>query len=284
VILAACRSGYNSSLAKEFLAKGAGAVVGYTDYVLATYAQNTGEEIIQRMYEDKTLSEAVSSSRTQYGAVDSSTVDKTGDGNADPAALVFFGASDLKFPLSSLKNGGFEDGVLTPWTKAGDGRVLTALGSTRPTEGTYMGIISTGLGYTTSAGSIEQRVCIPASGGELQLDWNFFSEEWLEYVGSRFQDTFEIAVAVVDENGNKGAYQTLFSRTIDELAGQVTASDIGFDQDGVYNTGWRSSSLDLDNYKGKTVFVRFYYTDVGDSIYDSANLLDNIRVTPKSTP
>lgn len=31
-------------------------------------------------------------------------------------------------------------------------------------------------------------------------------------------------------------------------------------------------------------FHLFYSTDVGDSIYDSAILLDNIRFTPRSTP
>lgn len=272
VVLGACRSGYNSSLAKAFIAKGAASVIGYTDYVKSSYCQNTLQEIVDRMYEDATLDEAVDSARDAYG---------DDDADDDPAALVYFGDSDLQFPLSTLKNGGFEDGVLTPWAKAGDGRVLTALGSARPTEGTYMGVISTGLGYTTSTGSIEQRVCVPAAGGSIQLDWNFFSEEWMEWVGSIYQDTFEIDVAVVDPDGNRGPWENLFSQTIDGLASQVSPSPINFDQDGVYDTGWRTATLNADPYAGKTVFLRFYATDVGDSIFDSAILLDNIRLLPK---
>ena len=276
VALAACRSGYNGSLSKEFIAKGASGVIGYTDYVLATYAQDTLQEILDRLFEDKTLEEAVQSARSKFG---------DDDGDSTPAALVYFGDGDLKFPLTSLQNGGFEDGVLTPWAKNGDGRVLTALGSTRPTEGTHMGIISTGLGYTTSNGSIEQRMCVPQGGGDLKLDWDFFSEEWLEWVGSIYQDTFQVDVAIVDPNtGVRGPWQSLFSRTINSLAGEVHPSDIGFDQGDVYDTGWRTTTLNLDGFAGKTLFLRLYSTDVGDSIYDSAILLDGISFTPRSTP
>jgi len=286
VILSACRSGYNSSLAKVFLAKGAGAVVAYTDYVKTSYAQDTLQEIVDQMYADRTLSEAVGSAIAAHTANDGPEDDnKPPDGIPDPAELKYFGSSDLKFPDASLRNAGFEEGALTPWVQTGDGRVIAALGATRPTEGNFMGVISTGLGYTASSGSIEQRMCVSATGGELTLDWNFFSEEWLEYVGTQFQDTFAIDIAEVDTStGTVGSYTTVFARTIDDLQGAVTPSDVGFDRGGVYNTGWNKLMLDLDSRAGKTIMVRFSAQDVGDSVYDSAILLDNMQFVPRSPP
>ncbi len=146
VSLAACRTGYNGSLMSVFLSKGAGAVIGYTDYVSCDYCQNTLQEVIDRMYEDKTFLQAAQSATTKFGANDADT---------DPAAFVYMGATDLKFPNSNLANRGFEDGIIAPWQVSGDGRVITGLGIERPKEGKFMGIISTGLGYTTSAGSIQ---------------------------------------------------------------------------------------------------------------------------------
>ena len=272
VILAACRTGYNGSLMSVFLSKGAGTVIGFTDYVSCSYAQNTEQEIVDRMYDDKTVVDAMSSAVTKFG---------TNDGDADPAYLVYMGAQDLKFPNSELANGGFEDGVIDPWKRTGDGRVITALGGTRPTSGTFMGIISTGLGFTTSSGSLEQRLCVPESGGLLVFDWNFFSEEWLEFVGTQFQDAFNISVAIIDpDTGAIGAFSPIYSQNIDGLAGGVGASDVGVDLGGGGYTGWRSGVLDLSTYKGKHVVVRFGCTDVGDSIYDSAILLDEITVLP----
>lgn len=276
VILSACRSGYNGSLMSVFLSKGAGTVIGYTDYVATSYTRNTLQEIVDRMYEDKTSLEAMQSAVTKYGS---------DDADSDPAALVYMGATDLYFPNSDLANGGFEDGVLDPWERAGDGRVITGLGATNPTEGKFMGIISTGLGYTTSSGSIQQRMCVPDKGGVLSFRWNMYSEEWLEYVGSVYQDAFSVSVAVVDPTtGAVGAFTPLFGETVDSLAGGVSPADVGFDRGGVYKTGWRTSLLNLNTYAGKTLVLKFSCTDVGDSIYDSAILLDDIKFMPGATP
>ncbi|HEY1083781.1 MAG TPA: hypothetical protein VGE29_16080, partial [Prosthecobacter sp.] len=276
VSLAACRTGYNGSLMSVFLSKGAGAVIGYTDYVSCSYCQNTLQEVIDRMYEDKTFLQAAQSAVGKYGANDADT---------DPAAFVYMGATDLKFPNSDLANRGFEDGIVAPWQVAGDGRVITGLGIERPKEGKFMGIISTGLGYTTSSGSIQQRFCVPDAGAVLSFRWSFYSEEWLEYVGSQYQDAFSVSIAVVDPNtGVTGPFTTHFYKAIDGLAGQVVPADVGFDRGGVYKTGWRLDTLNLHNYSGKTIVLRFGCTDVGDSIYDSAILLDDFQMLPGMLP
>jgi len=284
VMVAMCRGGYNGSMMNVFKSKGAGAVVSYTDYVKCGYAQNTLQEIIDRMYEDKTFLEAFQSAISKEGK-DDGPEDDTNDGVADPAALVYTGANDLRFPQSNLTNAGFEDGIIDPWQRTGDGRVITGLGIERPKEGKFMGIISTGLGYTTTSGSIQQRLCVPDYGGTLSFRWSMYSEEWLEYVGSQYQDAFTVSVALVDPvTGAVGGFTNLFNKTIDGLAGQVIPADVGFDRGGVYKTTWRIDTLNLNAYAGKTIVLKFSCTDVGDSIYDTAVLLDDIKFIEVPTP
>ncbi len=119
----------------------------------------------------------------------------------------------------------------------------------------------------------------------MSFRWSFYSEEWLEYVGSQYQDAFYVSIAVVDPvTGVTGGFTPLFSKTIDGLAGQVIPADVRFDRGGVYKTTWRIDTLNLHNYSGKTVVLRFSCTDVGDSYYDSAILLDDIQLLPGMLP
>ena len=53
-----------------------------------------------------------------------------------------------------------------------------------------MGIISTGLGFTKDMGNITQKFCIPPNAKTLSFYWKFYSEEFLEFCGTQFQDSF----------------------------------------------------------------------------------------------
>ena len=273
VAVSSCRSAINRSLSNALLARGAGAVIGFTDYVSSTYAQGTTKTIISSMIAGKTVGEGYSAATAQFGQ---------NDGDNTPAALTLAGSDDLQLASTDLQNGSFEQGALGAWTKAGDGRIITQLGATTPTDGAYMAIISTGLGYTTTSGSVQQDFTVPSgTAAKLQFDWNFFSEEWLEYVGSYYQDEFLVTIVELDNSGHEieSTRQTVLRETIDSLASQVVPADVSFDQGGVYRTGWMTTSFSLAAYAGKPVRLKFAATDVGDSIYDSAILLDNVRVT-----
>ena len=43
-------------------------------------------------------------------------------------------------------------------------------------------------------------------------------------------------------------------------------------------TGWQEASFDISKYRGQTVTLKFQSGDVGDSVFDSATLLDEIMV------
>jgi hypothetical protein len=177
-----------------------------------------------------------------------------------------------------LNNGDFESGLLAGWSAEGDAQVTTQLGDALP-QGNYMAIISTGLGTETDAGSIAQTLCLPADADTLRLAWNLFSEEFLEWCDSVNQDTFEINL--VDDAGTT---HLLFRRRIEDLCDQVTPAGIVFDQQpgegdaGVYTTGWRSLAVEIAAHAGETVTLHLAVTDIGDSLYDTAVLLDGIAI------
>lgn len=258
-----CESSKTMSLKNAFINKGAQTYFGFDKVVNTQFCKSVCDDIIQDVVVD---------------------LETTGDGftsgQNDPvspnATYEMYGNDALHFSLS-LINGDFEMGNLTGWNIYGDGRVITQLGTALPTEGSFMGIISTGLGYTVDTGSIYQSFKVLENETELSLKWNFFSEEFMEFVGSQYQDFFK--VSIIDETGNE---TTLFYKTIDDMADQYTLSlvspGIGFDVGDVYGTGWLELEFDLSAYQNQIVTIVFAAGDVGDSIYDTVILLDEISI------
>ena len=148
-----------------------------------------------------------------------------------------------------------------------------------------MGIISTGLGFTTATGSIFQTFTIKSNQTKLTVKWNFLSEEFLEYIGSQYQDYFQVVVK--DKNGTE---TVLLNKTIDILASSFGATktspgsltrvspEISFDKGDVYMTGWQTSDLDVSAFAGKRVTLIIRAGDVGDSVFDTAILIDDVSV------
>lgn len=184
------------------------------------------------------------------------------------------GSQEMHFYLG-LINGDFEYGNMNGWNVSGDGRVITQLGSQRPTQGYYMGIVSTGLGYTENYGSISQTFRV-TNENTLSIRWNFLSEEFMEYVGTPFQDYLKITI----KDGSNT--EVIFAKAIDNFASQYSLPKVSpgivFDKGDVYMTGWQTSTFNISKYKGKTITLIIESGDIGDSIYDSATLLDEIKI------
>lgn len=183
------------------------------------------------------------------------------------------GSKDMHFYLG-LINGDFEYGNLNGWNVSGDGRIITQLGTQKPTQDFYMGIVSTGLGYTENYGSISQTFRV-TNEKTLSIRWNFLSEEFLEYVGSIYQDFLKITI----KDGSDT--EVLFVKAIDNFASQYSLFEVSpkivFDRGDVYMTGWQTSTFNISKYQGKTITLIIESGDIGDSIYDSATLLDEIK-------
>ena len=267
-----CESTRNPDLANAFIGKGAKTYYGYDKVVNGAFAKTIADSITKRL-----AVTGLTTGNAFFAAVDPEVPNANFQLNAASN-------SNLKFSLS-IVNGDFEEGNILGWTKEGDGRVINRLGTLTASQGSFMGIISTGLGFTTSSGSISQCFTVADNQSQLVMKWNFLSEEFLEYIHSQFQDYFKVIIRKSD-----GTEVTLLSKNIDQIAvqfgadtnqvGQLVAVSPGivFDQGGVYMTNWQTSTFDVTPYRGQTIVVVLICGDVGDSIYDTAILIDEMKV------
>jgi len=282
IYLGACRSTWNGTFAGEFFAAGASAVLGFSGYVDNDFAAKWGNTFFSNVIAQKNL--------TGQGYV------QIEDPKHPGTFFTLWGAQNLDVANADILNASFESGDLSGWLKAGDGRVISKLGSAVPVQGKFMGIVSTGLGYTTQTGELKQTFCIPAGKNKASFWWKFYSEEFLEYCCSQYQDAFTgtmeskqgkvpmIDVKVDDlcdtgaQNCQGGGFGSGGCACGTQYKG-LQPADVSFDQGGVYMTPWVKSSGQVGAFAGNgSVTVRFFTTDVGDSIFDTAVLLDSYVV------
>ena len=270
VYLGACRSLWNGTLAMEFFAAGARAIAGYTGTVSNEFAYQEGSKLVSALVEEEELTEAA----MPWG------IDPTYPGTT----LELFGASNLNVYDSDILNPSWETGDLTGWLKDGHGQVASRLGGTEPVEGKFMALMSTGMGYTLQTGGIEQVFCIPEYVEKVSIYWKLYSEEFQEWCGSEYMDTFQATLE--SENGNL----TLVDTWIDALCPpgecancgsqytSLSASDVEFDQGDVWNIEWQKVDVSTAALTGAgPVTMRFFTGDVGDSIYDTVVLVDTVK-------
>lgn len=263
-----CGSLSSENLAQAFVSMGAGAYLGYSATVLYSTSSQKAKDFFSSF-----LGVGLKNAGESLEAMTSSFYER-GDETVWYNSLLMRGNPNLRFYLGLL-NGDFEKGNLSAWNATGDGRVATSLGPLRPTQGTYMGLVSTGLGYTVDYGKISQTFYI-SDEKTLSIRWNFLSEEFMEYVGSEYQDYLRVYISDGTDT------RELFRKSIDVFANQFSMTsvspDIVFDQGDVYMTGWQTSTYDISEFRGKTVTLIIESGDIGDSIYDSATLLDEISI------
>ena len=74
----------------------------------------------------------------------------------------------------------------------------------------------------------------------------------------------------------------IFHKTIDDINNEYSLTEVSpgivFDQGGVYYTGWQFFSYNISEFAGTNITIIFRAGDVGDSIFDTAILLDEIEI------
>lgn len=270
VYLGACRTMWNGGFAAAFFGAGAQSIIGYSDYVTSQFAHDTAVEVFGRLITDKlTTAEAVAEGAT----------DVEGGGS-----LRLFGAGKAAARDGSIVNPSFETSDLTGWKKDGDGRVIAQLGFSAPVDGKFMGLVSSGLGFTQEIGEIKQKFCIESGKSTASFYWKYFSEEFLEWCGSGYQDPFQASIendigkiTMVDVKVNDLCPPNQCGGCGGKYVG-LEPSDVSFDQGDVYNTQWQQALINISALTGITgpVTLKFFLTDAGDSIYDTVVLVDKI--------
>lgn len=199
-------------------------------------------------------------------------------------SMEIYGQGNLIMPFS-MNNETFED-KLSGWSYVGDCRALTKLGNIEPTEGNYMASISTGVGYNMVGGAIWQECYIPEEATKLSVDWNFLSAEFLEYIGSRYDDPFSISVSVLEEGQENVIGEYSVNSLAEEYAANRTSAGKlicvspeitlnGYSD--IWMTGWISTEFDISAYAGKYVTLKFSVANAADTAYPTLVLIDNIH-------
>ncbi len=269
VYLGTCRSTHNLTMAAAYLAKGAKGYLGFSEYVDSGYAGDVTNEFYKSfMNKGKSATESFSDAVTAKG---------TDDKGNTPAFFNYVGQGDLKMGGKDLQNAGFEDG-LVGWQTEGDSRVINRLASLKPPEGKRMAIISTGLGSVNNSNSaLVQNICSQEGKLTISFKYNVVSEEPLEYVGSVYDDNFKMTVTI------NGKPTVLVQRTINNSSWKkISGINFAGGDATTYHTGWKTVTKNLGNIKADDVVkIEFRVNDKGDSIYDTAALIDDVKMVVK---
>ena len=224
-----------------------------------------------------------------------------------PAAIIApAAAQDLAFAMdvdaadliSATLNGSDIDGV---------GIGTTPLGGF-PTQGTTFAILSTGLAASAELPNNEGnlgvmlqglnnsqdndlvqlalRVHVPANKNCLNVDFKFFSEEFPEYVGHDYNDTFtaELGGTNIIISGNSVSAPLNFAfDTLHQIISVNTVFGVTPDTGTTYDGATPLLRTQTPVTPTATVDVVFSVQDLGDSFWDSAVFLDRFAWTNESS-
>ncbi len=267
VWVGSCRSLYNKTMASAFIANGAQAYYGFSEYVLPSYAQPVGTTVFEQLVnQQKTVQEAFDQAVGDHGPHDGDV----------PAYFLRAGIPQAHIGDEVPTNGSFEEG-LSGWNPTGDCRAISSLGAVSPQHESRMSIVSTGLGAVLASTSVlTQTFCVPQSAENLTFQYNVVSEEPDEWVGTEFDDKFSARLKVGDGGWQLLAFESINGSSWTPLGGDY----FGGGDDTTYHTGWRDVSHSLADARGQDVTLEFRVWDRGDSIYDTAALIDQVEIEP----
>jgi hypothetical protein len=188
-----------------------------------------------------------------------------------PAGFTDVGVLTL---LPGILNGGFELGDFTNWTPSGNAFVVQNLGTgvdqITPPEGLFMAYLSTD--PTGVLGAVQGTFAVPSGVSQLLVSLDYFTDESLS-TGS-FQDRFEIRVG-----DGLGGLTTVFSLQPNSLLAGGAAPSLGAGGGLSNHTGFLTVPIDVSAFAGgaMTLELCFNVTDIGDTVVESAVLLDDLR-------
>ena len=284
--------GRNDALAKALQKSGVEFVMGFHNSVNGGYSLDMLRVFALSLINGTTTGEAYKQCVLSCGMSDEEwRLNNIPDSDPEDeiAHPLWYGNTGFTLWKGGLLKGSFEkepdeteEENLLGWVKEGDVRTITKLGELVPVDGKYMAIITTGIGsgeeeYLEEAvgSKLSQRFKIPDGAKLLSFSYNVISEEPMEYVGSKYDDTFSAKIynaggdecnELVHESVNTADWHNVSG--VDFAGGDHTA----------YQTGWKTVEFDVSCYSGQYVTLLFEVWDVGDSSYDTAVLIDNVRV------
>lgn len=140
-----------------------------------------------------------------------------------------------------------------------------------------MAFIST----ASSSSSISQKFFVPANAKDITFTYNLVSEEPSEYVGTQFDDQFDVLLNPRPTSANPNPSQVIITKASINTSTWLPISGIDFPGGDrtTFHTGFQTRSFDLTPFQGQEVDLMFRVFDRGDAVFDTAALIDNIRIT-----
>ena len=119
--------------------------------------------------------------------------------------------------------------------------------------------------------SLSQSFCVPDDCDCLLVDVNMITEEPVD-VGSQYDDEFEIIIQDLDT----GTENIVYTNSVDSADWtQFPDDDVDYP---VHQTEWNTVEIDLSNYHNHNIRIIFTVHNVGDYLYDTVVLVDNLRL------
>ena len=300
---------YDKDMATAFTGRGCPVVIGDHNSVFASYIRNFMAKYVDELVDAKKAGEAFAIAQNTYGSNHEIWYDnQSGQGSHSAWRIKEYGTynanEDVAYPVltgdpnavllsNKLENGNFENiyassSINRPvaWSYEGDGRAVTKLGdAVSPNSNSrWMGLITSGIGSQektniigidgngTEGSRMYQTVKIPENASELSFDYNFVSEEPMEFVGSDYDDAFGVVIS----QGNSILYSKVLASVNTSTWYEIGGVDFEGGDNTAYETRWLKGKIDMTQFKGQTVTISFVVFDKGDKIYDSACLLDDV--------
>lgn len=275
------------SMPDAFISRSAKAVVGFHNSVYAIYCRELMNGYVTELISGETAQNAFNKAVDENGENHNVWYEETYPDKQVPNVPIAYpllrGDTLATLFNTNILNGNFEMSMsLTHWNTFGDTRVISKLGDISPTSGAKMAILTTGIGSAeadylagTEGSVVFQTIKLAGDVSTLSFDYNVVSEEPEEFVGSEFDDTFKVEIL----DGDGSVVEQVVLETVNS-ATWIPVGGINFEDgdDTVYQTGWRNILFDISSYKNQLVTIRFIVFDVGDSIYDTAAVVDNVRL------
>ncbi|MDO5557979.1 MAG: cellulose binding domain-containing protein [Oscillospiraceae bacterium] len=280
------------SMAEALEDAGVEVTVGFHNSVFAIYSRDMMSTYVDNLLDSMTAYDALEDCKAQFGDDHEEWYfSMTGVHSGYPVAYpILYGDENFVLYNSELKNGSFESASATgsyntvvSWKDQGDARVLPMLGDLYPVDGSHMAIITTGVGSAesdylagTEGSSISQQFKIPDGATTLSFTYNVVSEEPTEWVGTQYDDEFSAKIFDV----HSSEVMQIAHETVNTSQWYAVS---GIDFDGgdhtCYQTGWKTVTVDVSACGGRYITLKFGVVDKGDSIYDTAALIDNVVIS-----
>lgn len=295
---------YDYTMSNAFVNNGASAYIGYHNSVLSDYGREFMAKYINCLIEGKNSIQSFNSAielmgsnhEIWYNNNHSHTYEYYLEHKEDPeiydplvhvAYPVLRGNRNSTLINQGIQNGGFENNMFflplpKKWSKFGDVRSVTRVGliSTATDDSTRMAMITTGIGSQqsehfgngTEGSMISQTFVVPTYATKIRFQYNFVSEEPMEYVGDAYDDSFCAQIVKGGSLVYNNTYESINTSSwlpadgVNFIGGDTTA----------FQTGWKTVEIDVSAYRNEVITLCFVVYDVGDEKYDSACLLDNV--------